>query len=456
MVIIPVRDRGGQRLGNALHSLAWQRVSRPAQVFVVSHGSRPEIDRKLAALCAEAGATLIAVGDPGQPWNKPLALNTGIRFLGNGGARGNRRAVLETLGRHFDVHVFGAGWNGSGLQAHPATWGEEAAVVNRRARIVISVSNSAVTPHYTSNRLFNSCSAGACVLVEAYPGLVDHYSAEAVACFDDPEACVAVARRLLADEGERARMRDAAGDHTWRHHTWADRVSRLLEAVRGLYPARVPIASWGLVDLWDGRAERMGARAVGHIRWDEERFERETQVMWERLAPYVLDRIRVGGSAEVAALLDFGCGAGRFAGRLRERGFRVAAVDVSSRLLRLASDLQGITLTQILPSGPLPFADGTFDLLWVCQVLQHVPERLLSPVIDELHRVLRPGGFVLLCENTHQAKGRQSKLGHVVFRTLEEYVGHFPGLAEIEQFAIEGERHTVFAGRVSRAACATK
>ena len=80
-VVIPVRDRAGRRLRNALWSLDWQSAGRPVQILVVSHGSRPETDRELATLCAEAGATLIAVGDPGQPWNKPFALNHGIRAV---------------------------------------------------------------------------------------------------------------------------------------------------------------------------------------------------------------------------------------------------------------------------------------------------------------------------------------------------------------------------------------
>ncbi len=78
-VVIPVRNRAGARLRNALSSLGWQTAGPPAQVIVVSSGSRPEIDRELAAICAACGAELLTVGDPSQPWNKPFALNCGIR-----------------------------------------------------------------------------------------------------------------------------------------------------------------------------------------------------------------------------------------------------------------------------------------------------------------------------------------------------------------------------------------
>jgi hypothetical protein len=78
-VVIPVRDRPRQRLFRTLCSLNWQSAGRPAQVVIVSHGSRPESMKELGDLCREQDANMISLGHPGQPWNKPLALNTGIR-----------------------------------------------------------------------------------------------------------------------------------------------------------------------------------------------------------------------------------------------------------------------------------------------------------------------------------------------------------------------------------------
>jgi hypothetical protein len=78
-VVIPIRNRAGQRLHNTLASLNWQTIARPAQVLVVSHGSQPEVNRELEEICAKESAHLIKFGALSQPWNKPLALNTGIR-----------------------------------------------------------------------------------------------------------------------------------------------------------------------------------------------------------------------------------------------------------------------------------------------------------------------------------------------------------------------------------------
>ncbi len=77
-VIIPIRDRAGRDVRNSLASLAWQTAGKPWEVIIVSHGSRPEIESELGFLAREAGATLLSVGSPEDPWCKPHALNTGI------------------------------------------------------------------------------------------------------------------------------------------------------------------------------------------------------------------------------------------------------------------------------------------------------------------------------------------------------------------------------------------
>lgn len=78
-VIIPIRNRAGQRVRNALRSLNWQSAGRPQEIVLVSHGSRPEIDKELKQICQEQGASLLSIGTPSDQWNKPLALNVGIQ-----------------------------------------------------------------------------------------------------------------------------------------------------------------------------------------------------------------------------------------------------------------------------------------------------------------------------------------------------------------------------------------
>ena len=78
-VVIPVRNRAGTSLRNTLESLHWQNIGQPAEILIVDHGSDPDQRTALRDICKSAGARLIPIGTPERPWNKPLALNRGIR-----------------------------------------------------------------------------------------------------------------------------------------------------------------------------------------------------------------------------------------------------------------------------------------------------------------------------------------------------------------------------------------
>lgn len=51
------------------------------------------------------------------------------------------------------------------------------------------------------------------------------------------------------------------------------------------------------------------------------------------------------------------------------------------------------------PSGRMPFADNTFDLVTCFGVLHHIPN--VSKVVQELARCSKPGGWQLICEPCH-------------------------------------------------------
>jgi len=44
----------------------------------------------------------------------------------------------------------------------------------------------------------------------------------------------------------------------------------------------------------------------------------------------------------------------------------------------------------------LPFADDSFDLVFCCEVLHHNNRRSMFEALREIHRVLRPGGSLLV------------------------------------------------------------
>ena len=95
----------------------------------------------------------------------------------------------------------------------------------------------------------------------------------------------------------------------------------------------------------------------------------------------------------VGDALDLGCGDGRLTAELRAK--RVTGADVSEVALeRARRRLRGARLVRIDADEPLPFADGSFDLVLCAETVEHV--RDVQLVLSEVRRVLRPGGELAL------------------------------------------------------------
>jgi dolichol-phosphate mannosyltransferase len=88
-------------------------------------------------------------------------------------------------------------------------------------------------------------------------------------------------------------------------------------------------------------------------------------------------------------VLDVGCGSSRIIAALPPGS---VAMDILSRKLRYA---RKFNRALVHASGfNLPFADNSFPCVLCSQVIEHVPKT--SPILDELCRVLAPGGRLVL------------------------------------------------------------
>ena len=114
-----------------------------------------------------------------------------------------------------------------------------------------------------------------------------------------------------------------------------------------------------------------------------DRFDmRFARTMW------VYDNVRAGSS-----VLDLGCGAGMLA-LLKRKGVTLTGVDLSPDCA-LAARRNGYDLTCSAQLTGLPFADASFDYVVSLDVLGHVEFKEKDAVLEEIRRVLRPGGVTL-------------------------------------------------------------
>ena len=113
-------------------------------------------------------------------------------------------------------------------------------------------------------------------------------------------------------------------------------------------------------------------------------------------------------------ILDNGCGIGV----LFDRDFsdRVVGVDISSEMLKRAAKRSDQLV--LGNSQELPLKDASFDLVFSRSLLHHLPRPELA--VAEMHRVLRPGGEVVLAD-THSSI--ISALPRILARKGERFSG---------------------------------
>jgi SAM-dependent methyltransferase len=100
---------------------------------------------------------------------------------------------------------------------------------------------------------------------------------------------------------------------------------------------------------------------------------------------------------DVSAVLDFGCGCGRVTRYFHEFAGEVAGSDVSIQAIDWCRD--NLRFAHFAVNGlapPLAFGDESFDVVYALSVFTHLTDELQLAWRDELRRVLRPGGRLLL------------------------------------------------------------
>ena len=98
-------------------------------------------------------------------------------------------------------------------------------------------------------------------------------------------------------------------------------------------------------------------------------------------------------SDAVGRVLELGGGIGEFARRLRQRGLAVTFTDLSENNIADARS-DGFEAVHLDLNYPLPFDNDVFDGVAMLEVIEHVVAA--EQLVDETHRVLKPGGFLIL------------------------------------------------------------
>lgn len=174
----------------------------------------------------------------------------------------------------------------------------------------------------------------------------------------------------------------------------------------------------------------MDGRTIAYYRKNAETFFADTVAvemapLYERFLP----RVPEGGH-----ILDAGCGSGRDSRAFMVRGYSVTAFDASPELARLASGHIGQEVL-VMRLEEVEWRQ-TFDGIWACASLLHVPSPVLPEVISRLAEALKPAGIMYVSfkhgRGEREHKGR--RFTDLDEPTLSALLARIPGLTPIESW----------------------
>ncbi|MFF0477030.1 class I SAM-dependent DNA methyltransferase [Streptomyces sp. NPDC004284] len=146
------------------------------------------------------------------------------------------------------------------------------------------------------------------------------------------------------------------------------------------------------------------------------------RLLADQLATTPLDRAMIAGFVEKVetaggprAIGDLGCGTGRVTSHLRDLGAEVFGVDLSPGMIAVARETCPGLRFEVGSMTALDLPGGSLGgvLSWYSTV--HMPEEELAACFAEFHRVLAPGGYVLVAFKVGDERVRLERAyGHEV------------------------------------------
>ena len=151
--------------------------------------------------------------------------------------------------------------------------------------------------------------------------------------------------------------------------------------------------------FWDAKAIRSGGDFMRAVCCDDADTNRCIDRIQRHLLAVAMRFIGRRKELRDSAVLDFGCGSGRWVDFFTRRGCRYSGVDISSELLRMARGRWPEASFSAVQDGRIPYPDSSFDVICSIAVIHHNPYERQEALAAELSRVVRAGGYLVLFES---------------------------------------------------------
>lgn len=133
-----------------------------------------------------------------------------------------------------------------------------------------------------------------------------------------------------------------------------------------------------------------------------------------------------------ASILDFGCGSGRDTKFFLDNGYRVAAIDGSEQICKMASDYTGINVKQML------FEDldevEEYDGIWACSSILHLSRGSLKSVFEKMAAALKTDGVIYTSFKYGDFEGERGERYFIDFteKSFMNFMQEISGLSLVE------------------------
>lgn len=131
-------------------------------------------------------------------------------------------------------------------------------------------------------------------------------------------------------------------------------------------------------------------------------------------------------------ILDLGCGKGRHSLLFAENGFKVTGFDLADNglnVLSIEAKKKKLDITTVKGDVvDLSFEDNAFDGIIAFHSIYHVNSEGMKKAINEIYRILKPGGEIyltLISKNTYSFTAKENKPIDANVKLKEEQEGTF-------------------------------
>jgi len=156
---------------------------------------------------------------------------------------------------------------------------------------------------------------------------------------------------------------------------------------------------------------------------------------WSRVSFPIISQLLKRGLSRydsVRSILDLGCGNGRYFAVLKQHSKKVTGMDISEEAVLRCKAQHSYDVLQLGEAIAMPFAEGTFDVVFSTEVLEHIQDS--ARVFREVYRVLNDNGTFIFTTTLywhaiwtywHMSKRDQHHLCRRLRESLRYIIGYY-------------------------------